>query len=134
MKRLSPRVLVLLPLLLWAAVGGFVSLPLAAQQRPVHVNGQALPASATSPSVIEGGTTNTTIWVEYLVIANTDVSAHTVSVVDCTSGTPFALFTNATIAASSTWFLPMGGIRFTGCFKWSANSTTVYGSLVGRRN
>ena len=106
--------------------------------RPVHVTTTALQSSLTIPSVIEGGTANTTVYVTMIVIANTDTSSHTISITDCTTGTAFSLFTNAPIAASTTWILPLaggsgGGIRFDSCFKWSANSTTVMGSMVGTR-
>ena len=100
--------------------------------RQFHVSGQQVPAVAASPATLEGGTLNTSVNVDFLVIANSDTSSHTITVVDCAS-TPFLLFTAAPVAAQTTWTIPLGNMRFTSCFQWSASSTTVYGSVVGTR-
>src|SRR6266849_1923423 len=88
--------------------------PLASQPRSprqFHVTGQAIPTSAASPAALEGGTLNTDVNVDFLVISNTDSSSHTVTVVDCTAVTPFSLFTASPIAALTVWPVPLGNMR-----------------------
>lgn len=112
----------------------FESMQAATTPKDFHVSGVQIPGSLTNPAAIEGGTLNTGVFVTQLIIANTDLSnGHTVTVQDCTPTTPFILLNGYTIAAGSTWFLPLGGTRFTGCFKWSASDTTVMGTVVGTR-
>jgi hypothetical protein len=106
------------------------------QKGAFHVTGQALPATLTTPAVLEGGTTNTNVNLSTLVLVNTDTAAHTVTIEDC-QATPFVFFPAVTIpavgSANSSWVIPMYGTRFTGCFKWSASSALVFGSVVGTR-
>ncbi len=101
--------------------------------RQFHVSGLPIPSSAASPAALEGGTLNTDVNVDFLVISNTDSSSHTVTIVDCTAVTPFTLFNASPIAALTVWPVPLGGMRFKGCFKWSASSTTVMGGVTGTR-
>jgi hypothetical protein len=100
--------------------------------RPFHVNLNALPASLTSPTSDEGNVLNTSVSVETLILSNMDASSHAVSVRDCQS-TPYKLFDSTNMPAGVTWTLPLGGARFRSCFKWSADSTTVQGMIVGAR-
>lgn len=105
--------------------------------RSVHVTGQPMTTSLASPTVLEGGTTNTNIDLTTLVIVNTDTVSHTVTVEDCTPTTPFVFLPAVTIpaagSANSSWVIPMYQTRFTGCLKWSASSTLVFGAAVGSR-
>ena len=101
--------------------------------RQFHVTLNSIPGSLTSPATIEGGPTNTAVNVDWIVIVNTDSSAHTVTIEDCTPTTPFLLYGAYSIAANTTWSTPYGNTRFNGCLKWSASSTLVQGSIVGTR-
>jgi len=105
--------------------------------RQVHVTGQALTTSLASPSVLEGGTTNTNINLTTIVLVNNDTASHTVTIEDCTPTTPFVFLPAVTIpgvgSANSSWVIPMYGTRFTGCFKWSASSVLISGSVTGTR-
>ena len=101
--------------------------------RTFHVLGVALPASLAAPAALEGiNLATTSVNVTHLVLVNTDSSDHTVTVSDCQS-TPFVLFNGETIAAKTMWPVPMGNVRFGGCFKWTASSTTVMGAVTGER-
>lgn len=104
--------------------------------KTVHVTGQPLPASLGFATVLEGGTTNKSLNIQFLVLSNTGSASQTVTVQDCTPTTPFVFFPAGTTIPgtgnpNSTWTIPLGGVRFTGCFKWQASSTNVQGSLVG---
>lgn len=101
--------------------------------RTYQVTGQALPTSAGSPTVLQGGSTNTNVNVYTLILANKDSASHTVTVRDCQSPTPFYLFNSYTIAAGSTWVAELNGVRFTGCLQWASDSTNVWGSIIGTR-
>lgn len=97
---------------------------LLAQTKPVHVTSQAIPATATAPPVLEGGTLNATTLVSFLSIANPDSAAYTITVADC-SAPPFVLFNAYSVSAASTWTVPLGGTRFAGCFHWSASQLSA---------
>ncbi len=97
-----------------------------------HVSGAAIPTSVTVPVAAEGGSLTAPVLVDFLVIANTDSVSHTILVEDG-QGTPFVFFNAYPIPASTTWTIPMGGTRFPGGFKWQSSSTTVMGTVTGRR-
>ncbi len=100
--------------------------------RQFHVSGVALPASAASPTPIEGTALTTDVNVDGMWICNKDTSTHTVTIEDC--GSPqFVAFNAYTIAASTMWPIPGFNTRFRGCFKWTADSTLVMGTVVGTR-
>ena len=101
--------------------------------RPVHVSGQPLPGTLGYATILEGGQTDAALNIDFIVLANTGSSDYTVTVEDCTSKTPFILFNAYTIAATTTWTVPLGGTRFTGCMKWAASNAAVMGTLVGTR-
>lgn len=118
-------------LTLLALLDGRVTLTHAATSgRNFQVTGQTLPPTLTSPSKVQGGTTNTDTDVTYLIIANTGSSDRTVTVADC-SVSAFYLFNAYTIPAKAMWGLPLANTRFKGCLKWSASSTEVMGTIVG---
>ncbi len=104
------------------------------QGKQWHVAGIALPLTTpAAPSTIEGGSlAAVSVVVDSVVLTNTDSVAHTATIVDCQSSA-FYVLKDASIAANSSWMLPLSGIRMQGCFKWSANSTTVMGAAVGMR-
>lgn len=115
----------ILLILVVLALGGFtlghyaLSAEAATAIRDFHVTGQSIPAALGNPTVLEGGTTNTTVNLSSLVVSNKDTAIHNVTVQDCGSP-PFILFNAYPIAASTSWFAPLGGVRFTGCLKWLA--------------
>jgi hypothetical protein len=98
-----------------------------------HVSGQQLPATLTSPTPIEGRALTTRVSVDFMVIANTGSSVRHVTVEDCTATTPFILYNAYPIPALTAWLTPLGNTSFGGCFKWSADSTDVMGTVTGTR-
>ncbi len=100
-------------------------LSLSAQGRPFHVAGQMLPVALGSPSVIQGGTTNTSVTANQLFIFNSDtLAAHTFTVTDCSTPIAFTFYNATSLDASAITSLNLGGIRMQGCFKWSATGLT----------
>jgi hypothetical protein len=101
------------------------------------VAGTALPPTLTIPTPDQGASfpnLNRSVTTNNIVISNTDSSVHTVTIQDC-QATPFKLLNATTIPAVGTAGNPLimsGPIRFTGCIKWSASSTTVMGTMVGQ--
>jgi hypothetical protein len=107
------------PPLAWAATSG----------RPIHVTGQAITGSLAYPACLEGGTTQRDMDVGMIIIANTDASAHTITIEDG-QGSPFIFFSAYPIAAKTTWIISLGGTRFRGGLRWTSDSTTVQGSVI----
>lgn len=98
--------------------------------RNFQVTGQTLPPTLTSPTKVQGGTTNTDTDVMLLILANTGSTDRTVTVTDCSSSV-FYLFNAYTLPAKAMWALPLYNTRFKGCLKWSATSTEIMGTIVG---
>ncbi|GAC1700194.1 MAG: hypothetical protein NVS9B4_01150 [Candidatus Acidiferrum sp.] len=99
-----------------------------------HVLQQSLPTPVTtpvSPTSYEGNVLSYSVLVNSLVIQNIDTVSHTVTVQDCAT-TPFRLFNAYTIAASTTWTIPLN-MSFIACFKWASDSALVYGSATGQK-
>lgn len=107
-----------------------------AQSKIVRASNQALPATTpAAPSCLTACNSLATnkVYVDMLLLSNKDSSAHTVTVTDCSS-TPFLLFNGSTIPANTLWVIPLGGVEFTGCFKWAADDAThVFGTIVGKQ-
>ena len=101
--------------------------------RQFHVTGQSITGTLASPATVEGGTLATSVNIDFIVIANKDSSAHTITIQDCTPTTPFVLFNAYSIPATTTWTIPLGNSRFVGCLQWTASSTNVWGTIVGTR-
>lgn len=115
--------LLLLALLVCTTLFGFAA---------VSVSGIGLPASLASPTSDQGKVLNVSMTVTNMTLANNTSSTQTITIQDC-QGTPFKLFdgvNGSTMAAGDKWFVP-GPIRFSGCFKWMATSTSVQGTLSG---
>lgn len=95
-----------------------------------HVLGAAMPATLTIPTCDEGGNHSlaTSAVVATITVSNTDTASHTFTIEDCQMS-PFLLANGTTIAANTVYTYPLGGIRFGGCVKWSASSTTVQAAL-----
>lgn len=116
--------------LLKVALVALLAVGLCSAANDFHVSGAGLPASLTVPTSDEGKVLSTSVNVTTVVIVNTDASPHTVTIQDCQT-TPFKLSNGYTITPGTTWTFNLNGIRFQGCFKWTANSTTVQGAVVG---
>lgn len=98
----------------------------------ITVSGVGLPAVLASPTSDQGVALTRSMTVTSMTLANNTSSAQTITIQDCQT-TPFQLFdgTNgSSIAAGDKWFIS-GPIRFSGCFKWAASSTSVQGTLTG---
>lgn len=137
-KRANITLLAVLLLILFSSLGKLAIGANNSLGRSYHVSGTTLPTSLTSPSVLEGGTTNTDVNVSMLNLSNGDTGIHYITVSDC--GSPAYIPINAyPIAAGTTWFISMGDTRFRGCFKWKVDTVSsdptkpVQGSLTGVR-
>lgn len=98
----------------------------------ITVSGVGLPSMLASPTSDQGRVLSTTVTINSLTLANNTASTQTVNIQDCQS-TPFKLFdgsNGSTMAAGDKWFVN-GPIKFQGCFKWTASSTSVQGTLTG---
>jgi hypothetical protein len=130
----------LLTLLVGFGIAFFSSHPAIAQGTQkglVHVSGVAVPTSYASPTLLEGGTATGNLDIIEVVFANNSNTPQNVSIEDCTVPTPAILFSNVSIpangSANSVWTIALGNVRFTGCLKWQASSTSVIGWMVGTR-
>ena len=102
----------------------------------LHVAGQSLSSTAGYLNTVESGnfigTTQATLNIGHLTIANTDSVSHNITIKDCQS-TPATLFSAAPIAASgaagSTWTLDMGDARMVGCAKFQVDSGGTAGTV-----
>ncbi len=103
--------------------------------RGCHVLGLALTGSLVIPACDEGGSMNSSANVTQVTISNTDSSSHTVTIQDCQTS-PFYLANAMTVPAATdlVWAFGSNSLRFGGCFKWSASSTTVLGSVTAASN